>query len=156
MHDTGATRETIRSTGAALRAGRTTCRALVERCLDAVSRCERQVQAWVVLDADWALARADALDAALQAGGDRGLLHGIPIGVKDIIDVAGLPTAAGSKRWAELGSVDRNAPVVDRLIDAGAIVLGKTVSTPYALFDPPKTANPWRLDRTPGGSSSGS
>jgi aspartyl-tRNA(Asn)/glutamyl-tRNA(Gln) amidotransferase subunit A len=79
----------------------------------------------------------------------------MPIGVKDIYDVFDWPTAAGSKLWAK--SIARqDAVVVDRLRQAGAIFLGKTVTTQYASFDPPVTRNPWNLERTPGGSSSGS
>jgi aspartyl-tRNA(Asn)/glutamyl-tRNA(Gln) amidotransferase subunit A len=84
-----------------------------------------------------------------------GPLHGIPIGVKDIIDVAGLATEAGSPLLK--GRVaERDAPVVARLRAAGAIVLGKTVTTEFACFDPSPTRNPWNLEHTPGGSSSGS
>ena len=82
-------------------------------------------------------------------------LHGIPIGVKDIYDVFDWPTACGSKLWTN--SIARqDAPVVASLRTAGAIFLGKTVTTQYASFDPPVTKNPWNLAHTPGGSSSGS
>ena len=82
-------------------------------------------------------------------------MHGIPIGVKDIYDVAGAPTVAGiPNRQSDL--VERDSAMVARLREAGAIIVGKTVTTPYAYFDPPPTRNPWNLDRTPGGSSSGS
>jgi aspartyl-tRNA(Asn)/glutamyl-tRNA(Gln) amidotransferase subunit A len=83
------------------------------------------------------------------------LLHGIPIGVKDIFDVFDWPTAAGSKRWAN-SIARRDCDVVARLRQAGAIFLGKTVTTAYASFDPSVTRNPWNPARTPGGSSSGS
>ena len=79
----------------------------------------------------------------------------MPIGIKDIIDVKGLPTACGAKRWAD-EVAESDAPVVARLREAGAVIMGKTVTTPYAWIDPPPTRNPWNLDRTPGGSSSGS
>src|SRR5207244_4369186 len=82
-------------------------------------------------------------------------LHGIPLGIKDIFDVFDWPTAAGSKLWAN--SVARqDCTVVRKLREAGAVFVGKTVTTQYASFDPPPTRNPWNLDRTPGGSSSGS
>jgi aspartyl-tRNA(Asn)/glutamyl-tRNA(Gln) amidotransferase subunit A len=99
--------------------------------------------------------QARALDEALQSGNDRGPLHGIPIGIKDIIDVAGLPTACGARRWADRVAT-QDGDVVERLRHAGAVIMGKTVTTPYAWIDPPVTRNPWNLDRTPGGSSSGS
>ncbi len=95
------------------------------------------------------------LDEELRSGKDRGPLHGIPIGIKDIIDVKGLPTACGAKRWADrIAKFD--ADVVARLREAGAVIMGKTVTTPYAWIDPPPTRNPWNPERTPGGSSSGS
>src|SRR5205085_712817 len=91
----------------------------------------------------------------LKKGQNRGPLHGIPIGVKDIIDVFDLPTGCGSKLWAN--SIARqDATVVKRLRQVGAVILGKTVTTAYAFLDPPVTRNPWNLNRTPGGSSSGS
>ena len=124
-------------------------------CLAQVDEWEPKVHAWVVLDRDRALDQARALDEELKNGNDRGPLHGIPIGIKDIIDVAGLPTACGAKRWADR-TAERDASVVANLRAAGAIVMGKTVTTPYAWIDPPITRNPWNLDRTPGGSSSGS
>ena len=82
-------------------------------------------------------------------------LFGIPIGIKDIFEVAGLPNRGGSQRWGT-PKAERNATVVKRLKEAGAYVIGKTATTPYAVFDPSVTLNPWNKDRTPGGSSSGS
>src|SRR5262249_41143798 len=91
----------------------------------------------------------------LRTGRDRGPLHGIPIGIKDIIDVRGLPTACGAKRWVDRIAED-DAELVERVREAGAVIMGKTVTTPYACIDPPLTRNPWNPERTPGGSSSGS
>jgi aspartyl-tRNA(Asn)/glutamyl-tRNA(Gln) amidotransferase subunit A len=88
-----------------------------------------------------------------------GALHGIPIGIKDIIDVAGLPTRAGSRlRAGEAFVAQNDALLVERLRREGAILLGKTVTTEFAYIDPPPTKNPWdpQLQHTPGGSSSGS
>jgi Asp-tRNA(Asn)/Glu-tRNA(Gln) amidotransferase A subunit family amidase len=147
--------ETIAGAGAAIRAGRLTCRTLLERCLARIDEFEPRVRAWVIVDREGARSQADALDAELAAGHDRGPLHGIPVGIKDIIDVAGLPTACGASRWRDRVA-EQDAPLVARLRQAGAIVVGKTVTTPYAWIDPPPTRNPWNLDRTPGGSSSGS
>jgi aspartyl-tRNA(Asn)/glutamyl-tRNA(Gln) amidotransferase subunit A len=113
------------------------------------------VRAWVYLDRDGAREQAERLTAELKAGQNRGPLHGIPIGIKDIIDVFDMPTGCGSKLWAN-SYARRDATVVERLRQAGAIIMGKTVTTAYASFDPPVTRNPWNLDRTPGGSSSGS
>src|SRR5271163_4811656 len=147
--------QTIAGIGESLRAGKTTCVAILERCLAQVDEWEPKVHAWVVLDRERAIERAHRLDDELKNGNDRGPLHGIPIGIKDIIDAAGLPTACGSKRWADRAA-DGDAEVVANLRGAGALILGKTVTTPYAWIDPPITRNPWNLERTPGGSSSGS
>jgi len=147
--------ETIVGAGRALREGRITCVGLVERCLAAIDEWEPKVKAWGVIDRSGALSQARRLDEDLQAGTDRGALHGIPIGVKDIIDVAGIPTRAGAGRWSS-GPATSDADVVKFFRQRGAIILGKTVTTAYAFLDPPATRNPWNLNRTPGGSSSGS
>ena len=89
-------------------------------------------------------------------GNDRGPLHGIPIGIKDIIDVAGPADGRGLRAAGASVPAEQDADVVARLREAGAVILGKTVTTPFAWIDPPPTRNPWNLDRTPGGSSSGS
>jgi aspartyl-tRNA(Asn)/glutamyl-tRNA(Gln) amidotransferase subunit A len=119
---------------------------LVVKCLDAVDRYEPRVRAWVLIDRAGARAEAERLEKAAHRGEWRGPLHGIPLGIKDIIDVAGWPTAAGSRLWANKTAV-RDAEVVTRLRQVGAILLGKTVTTPYASFDPPPTRNPWNLHR---------
>lgn len=147
--------ETIDGLGQSLRSGEMKCAGLVEQCLQAIDEHESRIRAWVLVDRDGALQRAAELDAELAAGTDRGALHGIVIGIKDIIDVAGWPTACGSDAWKDT-IADVDAPLVARLREAGAIILGKTVTTQYASFDPPETRNPWNVDRTPGGSSSGS
>jgi aspartyl-tRNA(Asn)/glutamyl-tRNA(Gln) amidotransferase subunit A len=128
---------------------------LLEGCLERIDRLESRARAWVFVDRESSRADAERMTAELRAGHSRGPLHGIPLGVKDIIDVADWPTAAGSKRWAQ--SIARHdAPVVERLRQAGAVLIGKTVTTQFASFDPPPTRNPWNWDQTPGGSSSGS
>lgn len=147
--------QTIAGVGRALREGRTSCVQVLKDCLEQVDEWEAKVQAWVLLDREQALEQALELDDELKAGNDRGPLHGIPIGIKDIIEVAGLPTACGTKRWSHR-IADLDAEVVADLRRAGAVIMGKTVTTPYAWIDPPKTRNPWDLERTPGGSSSGS
>jgi aspartyl-tRNA(Asn)/glutamyl-tRNA(Gln) amidotransferase subunit A len=148
-------RLTISAASAALRKGERTPVDLVKHCLERIDRFENQVRAWVSVDREGALAEAEKLTAELKNGAWRGPLHGIPIGVKDIFDVAGWPTAAGSKAWAN--SIAReDCEVVSRLRTAGAIMLGKTVTTAFASFDPPVTRNPWNFAKTPGGSSSGS
>jgi aspartyl-tRNA(Asn)/glutamyl-tRNA(Gln) amidotransferase subunit A len=146
---------TIQAASAAIRAGQATPLDLLDQCLRRIDKYEDRVRAWVFVDRDGAREQAERLTAELKAGTNRGPLHGIPIGIKDIIDVFDWPTAAGSKLWAN--SIAReDATLVKKLRAAGAVLLGKTVTTQYASFDPPPTRNPWNLDRTPGGSSSGS
>ena len=128
---------------------------LVDQCLERIRRFDGEVQAWVRVDEEGAYREADRLGALLGVGEDLGPLHGIPVGVKDIIDVQGLPTEAGSPLLK--GRVaEEDAAVVASLRRAGAIILGKTVTTEFACFDPSPTRNPWNLAHTPGGSSSGS
>jgi Asp-tRNA(Asn)/Glu-tRNA(Gln) amidotransferase A subunit family amidase len=146
---------TIQGAAADIQRGKLSCRELLEKCLANIDRYETQVKAWVFVDRDGARQEADRRDAELKGGQRRGPLHGIPIGVKDIFDVFDWPTAAGSKRWSQ-SVARRDATVVERLRRAGAVFVGKTVTTQYASFDPPPTRNPWHKDRTPGGSSSGS
>src|SRR5439155_24092213 len=127
----------------------------LEQCLARIDRYEPKVRAWVFIDRERARQDGERLTTELKAGQDRGPLHGIPVGIKDIIDVFDMPTACGSKRWAQ-SYARRDATCVERLRQAGAVIMGKTVTTAYASFDPPPTRNPWNLERTPGGSSSGS
>lgn len=146
---------TITEAAGFIRTGALTPSDLLEQCLARIDRYEDRVRAWVYLDREGAREQAARLTAELKQGQNRGPLHGIPVGVKDIIDVFDMPTGCGSKRWAN-SYARRDATVVERLRQAGAIIMGKTVTTAYASFDPPVTRNPWNLDRTPGGSSSGS
>ncbi|MFO1067867.1 MAG: amidase [Geminicoccaceae bacterium] len=139
----------------AIREGRLTARELVEACLARIAEREPEVQAWTFLDPDTERASADARDAYQRAGRPLGPLHGVPVGLKDIIDTIWMPTENGTplhKGRRPLG----NARSVERLGAAGAIVLGKTVTTELAFFHPGKTRNPRDPRRTPGGSSSGS
>ncbi len=147
--------KSIFTTSELIRSGKLRPMQLVAECLDRIDRTEHQLHAWVHVDRTGAVKAAELLEQELHGAGPRGPLHGIPIGVKDIIDVAGLPTRAGSAlRESPIAAED--APVVARLRAAGAIVLGKTVTTQFACFDPAETVNPHDHARTPGGSSSGS
>ena len=147
--------ESITDVSDQIRLGRRSCVQTVEHCLGRIDELESHIRAWVIVDRQGALAQARRLDEELAQGRWRGLLHGIPIGIKDIVDVQDFPTAAGSRLWAqEIATED--ATIVERLRRAGAVILGKTVTTQYACFDPPITCNPWNAQRTPGGSSSGS
>jgi Asp-tRNA(Asn)/Glu-tRNA(Gln) amidotransferase A subunit family amidase len=146
---------TIHAAAADIRAGRLSPVDLLESCLERIDRLEERIRAWVLVDREGARAEAKRLTDELRRGQYRGPLHGIPIGVKDIFDVFDWPTAAGSRLWAN--SIARqDATVVRKLREAGAVLVGKTVTTQYASFDPPPTRNPWNPERTPGGSSSGS
>ena len=139
-----------------LRDGRTTATALVSEAIERAKALEPSLRAWVTLDREGALRAASKADEELHVGAhnDRPLL-GVPIGVKDIYDVAGIPTEAGSPIYQ--GSIPTtDATCIARLKQAGAIVLGKTVTTEFAFIDPAPTRNPWDLEATPGGSSSGS
>ena len=143
--------ETVR----ALRAGSLGPVETLGACLERIEASERDVGAWVEVDAGGAR-RTAARQAELPPEEARGLpLLGVPVGVKDIIDVAGLPTKAGSALRAD-HRAGRDAPIVKVLRDLGAIVLGKTETTQFACQDPARTRNPWNLDHSPGGSSAGS
>jgi Asp-tRNA(Asn)/Glu-tRNA(Gln) amidotransferase A subunit family amidase len=146
---------TIHAAAAAMRAGTLTPVDLLDQCLARIDRYESLVRAWVVIDRDGARRQAERLTDELKRGQVRGPLHGVPVGVKDIIDVFDLPTGCGSKLWAN-SFARQDATCVRRLRAAGAVILGKTVTTAYAYLDPPVTRNPWDPTRTPGGSSSGS
>lgn len=137
----------------AIRRGDTTAEALTAALIERIDRTEPRLRAWVVVDRERALAEARRRDAAPP--GARGPLHGVPLGVKDIFDVAGLPTRAGFDPFADRVATE-DCTAVARLRAAGAVILGKTVTTQFAYMDPPPTRNPWSAGRTPGGSSSGS
>ena len=124
---------------------------VVRACLDQIAAREPVVQAFASVDADKALAQARALDAESP----RGPLHGVPIGIKDIIDTADLPTEMGSSVFRG-HRPPTDASVVALLRAAGAIIIGKTHTAEFAGTRAPPTTNPWNSARTPGGSSSGS
>lgn len=147
--------QTIEGIGRALRDGETTCAAVLEHCFHQIDLWEDKVRAWVFIDRAGAMRQARALDEELQADHCRGPIHGIPLGIKDIIHVQGMPTACGFRPW-ERRVAEGDAEIVATLRAAGGVILGKTVTTPFAWIDPPTTRNPWNLERTPGGSSSGS
>lgn len=149
--------ESISSLLAAMKSGTLTSTELVERCLARIETADRNLRAWVSVDASGARADAARADDKQALGVVLGVLHGIPIGIKDIVDVAGIVTGAGSPlRIKSALPAERDAAIVTALRRAGAIIIGKTVTTQFACFDPPPTLNPWAADRTPGGSSSGS
>ena len=128
---------------------------LVQACLACVREVDGQIQAWAFLDPEHALAQARAADEYRMSGQPTGALHGVPVGIKDIIDTADMPTENGSVLHAGR-TPSRDASVVSLLRAAGAIVMGKTVTTEFATRTPGKTRNPHNPAHTPGGSSSGS
>ena len=135
--------------------GRLSSVELVRSCLARIEETERAIQAWVHLEPEAALAQAEDLDRIRRAGRATGALHGIPVGLKDIIDTKDLPTECGTPAFAGRRP-ERDAALVDRLREAGAVVMGKTVTTELAFMSPNKTRNPHDPARSPGGSSSGS
>lgn len=137
-----------------LRADRFSCEDLVRDCLERIEKLEPKIQAWVWRDPAAALESARGVDRARHAG-KLGTLQGVPIGVKDIIDIRDVPTRMGSPLFEDY-IPSTSARVVRRLDEAGAVLLGKTVTTELAYFWPGKTRNPWNTGHTPGGSSSGS
>lgn len=145
----------IHTTSQALSEGQTTSVEVLEKCLERIDQLEDKVHAWVLVARDQARRDAEALDKELKQGRRRGPLHGIPIAIKDIFDVAHWPTAGGSKLWSQ-SYARHDSTVVQKLREAGAVLMGKTVTTQFASFDPPVTVNPWNVNHTPGGSSSGS
>jgi Asp-tRNA(Asn)/Glu-tRNA(Gln) amidotransferase A subunit family amidase len=137
--------------------GRISSEALVAACLEHIAAREPLVGAWAWLDTEAALEQARARDRDRDRGGERaiGPLHGVPVGVKDVIDTADMPTAHGSAIYAgQRPACD--AACVAMLRESGAVILGKTVTTEFAAVTPGKTRNPRDPQRTPGGSSSGS
>jgi aspartyl-tRNA(Asn)/glutamyl-tRNA(Gln) amidotransferase subunit A len=141
---------------ASVKNGKTDPVALVEASLGRIDAVEKAVQAWCALDVERALAEAKILRDEAQAGHVRSPLHGVPVAIKDVLDVAGLPTRAGSKTRAQIAPSTIDARIVTQLKAAGAVILGKVHTTEFAYFDgPPPTRNPHNVAHTPGGSSAG-
>jgi Asp-tRNA(Asn)/Glu-tRNA(Gln) amidotransferase A subunit family amidase len=128
---------------------------VIEACLARIDELEPQLKAWAFLDRDRALAQARAADEQRRSGKGVGPLHGVPVGIKDIIDTADMPTENGTP--VHKGRQPRqDAACVAALRAAGAVILGKTVTTELATLTPSHTRNPRNPAHTPGGSSSGS
>src|SRR5215468_11843976 len=128
---------------------------LVGACLERIREIEPEVQAWTYLDPDYAMTQAKAADEWRLSDRPFGALHGVPIGLKDIIDTADMPTENGSVLHAGR-TPGQDAGVVEQLRAAGLVIMGKTVTTEFATRTPGKTRNPHNSGHTPGGSSSGS
>ncbi len=138
----------------AIQRGEVTPAALLEACLARIDAVEPAVAAWVLLDREMATQSARERDREAGLGRSLGALHGVPVAMKDIIDVAGLPTTNGAGPYAHRTPAT-DATAVARLQAAGAVILGKVSTTAFAYLDPSPTRNPWNLEHTPGGSSSG-
>lgn len=139
----------------AIQGGAISSEQLVEACLARIRDVEPKVQAWQSLDESHALTQARARDLDRREGRPCGPLHGVPVGIKDIIDTADLPTEDGTVLHAGRAPTG-DAAVVASLRAAGAVIMGKTVTTELATYTPGKTRNPHNFEHTPGGSSSGS
>ena len=129
--------------------------ALAESLLARVDALDGDLQAWVTIDREAVLNTARQREAEVRQGGPLGLIHGVPVGLKDIFYTAGMLTACGSRVYGDFVP-DFDATSVAKIKAAGGIVLGKAVTTEFATSDPSPTHNPWNLEHTPGGSSSGS
>jgi len=128
---------------------------LVRACIEQIKAREPEVQAWAYFDAEHALSQAKRADDWRSAGKPLGSLHGVPVGIKDIIDTGDMPTEDGTPLHSGRNPW-HDAKVVELLRTAGAVIMGKTVTTELATYAPGKTRNPHNLEHTPGGSSSGS
>lgn len=151
MHNALSASEAVKK----IKEGRLSSVDLVGACLAKINETDAQLKAWAHIDADAAIAQAEVLDDIRRRGYATGPLHGVPVGLKDIVDTKDLPTENGSVIFKNR-QPDADAALVDRLREAGAIILGKTVTTEMAFMHPSKTHNPHNLAHTPGGSSSGS
>jgi len=140
---------------AAIQSGETTSEELVQACLDHIATLEDSLGAWAHLDPEYALQQARDADLQRRSGMSVGPLHGVPVGVKDIFDTRDMPTEDGTVLHAGRTPA-YDATAVALLREAGAVIMGKTVTTELAVYAPGKTRNPHDPARTPGGSSSGS
>ena len=140
---------------AAIERGLLSSQELVAACFARIDELEESIGAWAHLDRDLAMAQARAADEFRRRGLELGPLHGLPVGIKDIIDTADYPTERGTVLHQGRRPM-QDASLVSLLKEAGAIIIGKTVSTELAVFSPGKTRNPHNPAHTPGGSSSGS
>lgn len=139
----------------AFRAGTESPSSFLERCIETIQALEPRVGAFTATNFEGARQAAEAATARWQAGKPLSLIDGMPLGIKDIMETADMPTEQGSPLFAGWRG-GRDCAAVAALREAGAVILGKTVTTEFAATQPRGTRNPWDLERTPGGSSSGS
>jgi Asp-tRNA(Asn)/Glu-tRNA(Gln) amidotransferase A subunit family amidase len=138
-----------------LKKGEITSEELVKSYIEQIKKKEKDVEAWEFFDQELVLKQAKKLDEVHQSGKVQGDLHGVPVGIKDIFDTEDMPTTDGTEIHKKNPSWN-DCTVVSKLKQAGAIIMGKTVTTELAYYSPGKTKNPHDVTRTPGGSSSGS
>lgn len=146
---------TVRDCVERIKRGQLTSEQLVGDCLALIDRSEAEIGAWAHVDAEHALNQARSMDELRRRGRPMGVLHGIPIALKDVIDTVDMPTQRGTAIYRDR-KPDADAAVVEKLREAGAIILGKTVTTELAWMHPAGTHNPHNPNYSPGGSSSGS
>jgi Asp-tRNA(Asn)/Glu-tRNA(Gln) amidotransferase A subunit family amidase len=138
-----------------IKGGRLSSVDLVKACLERITQTDETLKAWAFIDPENALAQAAEMDRIRQSGRAVGALHGVPVGIKDIVDTRDMPTARGTPIF-EGRQPEADAAIVDRLREAGAVIMGKTATTEFAFVHAAETRNPHNPERTPGGSSSGS
>jgi Asp-tRNA(Asn)/Glu-tRNA(Gln) amidotransferase A subunit family amidase len=139
----------------AIRAGTVKSEQLVRACIDRIAQVDDKIEAWAYFDPEYALKQAKEADLAVLEGKPTGPLHGVPVGIKDIFDTHDMPTEDGTVLHAGEQPL-HDATAVALLRQAGAVIMGKTVTTELAVYGPGKTRNPHNPEHTPGGSSSGS
>ena len=137
-----------------IKKGEITSEEVVKSYINEIKKKEKDVGAWEFFDEELAIAQAKKLDLLHQSG-KHGDLHGVPVGIKDIFDTEDMPTSDGTEIHKKSSSLN-DCTVVSKLKQAGAVIMGKTVTCELAYYSPGKTKNPHDLSRTPGGSSSGS
>ena len=137
-----------------IKEGKISSREVCEIFIERINKFEKDIKAWAHFDKKLILSKADEADEHRKSGKPMGSLHGVPVAVKDIIGTFDMPTECGTV--LRKGAKSQNAEIIDLLISAGAIVMGKTATSELAYLGPPATRNPHDYTRTPGGSSSGS
>ena len=139
----------------AIASGRLSSVDLVKSCLEQIADTDASIKAWAHLDPESALAQAAECDRIRKAGLGTGPLHGLPVGLKDVIDTRDMPTQRGTDIFKDR-QPDKDARLVERLRESGAVIMGKTVTTELAFVHANDTRNPHNPEHSPGGSSSGS
>jgi len=138
-----------------LKEGKYSCEEVIKSFIEQIDKNEKKVEAWEFFDKEIVLNQAKKLDEHHQRGKVHGDLHGVPVGIKDIFDTEDMPTIDGTEIHKK-DLIWNDCTVVSKLKQAGAVIMGKTVTAELAYYSPGKTKNPHDVTRTPGGSSSGS